>query len=140
MSPFFLFSLLIAYFLLLIGISYVTSRGANNETFFLANKKSPWFLVAFGMIGASLSGITFISIPGWVGNSAKQFGYMQMVLGYLVGYFVIAYVLMPLYYKMNVTSIYTYLKNRFGFYSHKIGALYFLQHGPHQHQQCYARY
>jgi|TARA_B110000977_G_scaffold32713_1_gene43479 Na+/proline symporter len=126
MSPFFLFSLLIAYFLLLIGISYVTSRGANNETFFLANKKSPWFLVAFGMIGASLSGITFISIPGWVGNSAKQFGYMQMVLGYLVGYFVIAYVLMPLYYKMNVTSIYTYLKNRFGFYSHKIGALYFL--------------
>ena len=126
MSPFFLFSLLIAYFLLLIGISYVTSRGANNETFFLANKKSPWFLVAFGMIGASLSGITFISIPGWVGNSAKQFGYMQMVLGYLLGYFVIAYVLMPLYYKMNVTSIYTYLKNRFGFYSHKIGALYFL--------------
>ena len=79
MSPFFLFSLLIAYFLVLIGISYVTSRGANNETFFLANKKSPWFLVAFGMIGASLSGITFISIPGWVGNSAKQFGYMQMV-------------------------------------------------------------
>lgn len=126
MSPFFIFSVLIAYFLVLIGISYVTSRGANNETFFLANKKSPWFLVAFGMIGASLSGITFISIPGWVGNSAKQFGYMQMVLGYLVGYFVIAYVLMPLYYKMNVTSIYTYLKNRFGFYSHKIGALYFL--------------
>jgi Na+/proline symporter len=126
MSPFFIFSVLIAYFLVLIGISYVTSRGANNETFFLANKKSPWFLVAFGMIGASLSGITFISIPGWVGNSAKQFGYMQMVLGYLVGYFVIAYVLMPLYYRMNVTSIYTYLKNRFGNNSHKIGALYFL--------------
>ena len=126
MSAFFIFSVLIAYFLLLIGISYATSRGANNQTFFLANKKSPWFLVAFGMVGASLSGITFISIPGWVGNSAKQFGYMQMVLGYLVGYFVIAYVLMPLYYKMNVTSIYTYLKNRFGKNSHKIGALYFL--------------
>ncbi|MEN9000716.1 MAG: sodium:solute symporter, partial [Flavobacteriales bacterium] len=126
MSAFFIFSILIAYFLVLIGISYATSRGANNETFFLANKKSPWFLVAFGMIGASLSGITFISIPGWVGDSAKQFGYMQMVFGYLVGYFVIAYVLMPLYYKMNVTSIYTYLKNRFGANSHKIGALYFL--------------
>jgi len=126
MSPFFIFSVLIGYFLVLIGISYVTSKGANNETFFLANKKSPWFLVAFGMIGASLSGITFISIPGWVGNSAKQFGYMQMVFGYLVGYFVIAYVLMPLYYKMGVTSIYTYLKSRFGNNSHKIGALYFL--------------
>lgn len=126
MTPFFIFSILVGYFIVLIGISYITSRGANNQTFFLANKKSPWFLVAFGMIGASLSGITFISIPGWVGNSAKQFGYMQMVLGYLVGYFVIAYVLMPLYYRMSVTSIYTYLKNRFGTNSHKIGALYFL--------------
>lgn len=126
MTAGFIFSILIAYFLVLIGISYATSRGANNQTFFLANKQSPWYLVAFGMIGASLSGITFISIPGWVGNEAKQFGYMQMVFGYLIGYFVIAYVLMPLYYKMNVTSIYTYLKNRFGANSHRIGALYFL--------------
>lgn len=126
MTAGFIFTILIAYFLVLIGISYATSRGANNQTFFLANKQSPWYLVAFGMIGASLSGITFISIPGWVGNEAKQFGYMQMVFGYLIGYFVIAYVLMPLYYRMNVTSIYTYLRNRFGTNSHRIGALYFL--------------
>ncbi len=83
-------------------------------------------MVAFGMIGASLSGITFISIPGWVGSSAKQFGYMQMVLGYLVGYVIIAYVLMPLYYRMNLTSIYTYLRKRFGVNTHKIGAVFFL--------------
>ncbi len=126
MSAAFIFSILIGYFLVLIGISYLTSRGADNDTFYLGNKQSPWYLVAFGMIGASLSGITFISIPGWVGDATKQFGYMQMVFGYLIGYLVIAYVLMPLYYKMNVTSIYTYLKNRFGNEAHKIGALYFL--------------
>ena len=126
MSVEFIFGILISYFLVLVGISYLTSRGANNDTFYLGNKQSPWYLVAFGMIGASLSGITFISIPGWVGDASKQFGYMQMVFGYLVGYLVIAYMLMPLYYKMNVTSIYTYLKNRFGNEAHKIGALYFL--------------
>ena len=126
MSASFIFSILIAYFLVLIGISYLTSRGANNDTFYLGNKQSPWYLVSFGMIGASLSGITFISIPGWVGDMTKQFGYMQMVFGYFVGYIVIAYVLMPLYYRMNLTSIYTYLKNRFGNETHKIGALYFL--------------
>jgi Na+/proline symporter len=126
MTPIFIFSILIGYFLVLIGISYFTSRGADNDSFYLGNKQSPWYLVAFGMIGASLSGITFISIPGWVGESAKQFGYMQMVFGYLVGYMVIAYVLLPLYYKMNVTSIYTYLAKRFGVEAHKIGAVYFL--------------
>jgi len=126
MSSTFIFIVLIAYFLVLIGISFLTSRGANNDTFYLGNKQSPWFLVAFGMIGASLSGITFISIPGWVGDAGKQFGYMQMVLGYLAGYFVISFVLMPLYYKMNVTSIYTYLQKRFGTEAHKIGAIYFL--------------
>ena len=126
MTPILILSILAIYFLVLIGISYVTSRGATNETFFLANKKSPWFLVAFGMIGASLSGITFISIPGGVGSSTSQFGYMQMVFGYLIGYLIIAYVLMPIYYRLNLTSIYGYLKQRFGDNSHKIGAFYFL--------------
>ncbi len=126
MTPALILSIIGLYFLVLVVISFATGKGANNESFYLANKKSPWYLVAFGMIGASLSGITFISIPGWVGNEAKQFGYMQMVLGYLVGYLIIAYVLMPIYYKLNVTSIYTYLKNRFGYYAHKIGAFYFL--------------
>lgn len=132
MGPGLILSVLLIYFLVLIGVSYITSKGANNETFFLANKKSPWFLVAFGMIGASLSGITFISIPGQVGITnadgilTTQFSYMQIVLGYLVGYVVIAYVLMPIYYKLNLTSIYGYLKQRFGKNSHKIGAFYFL--------------
>lgn len=114
------------YFLGLVAISLFTSRGANNETFFLANKSAPWYLVAFGMIGASLSGITFISIPGSVGSPEKQFGYMQMVLGYFVGYLIIAYVLMPIYYRLNLTSIYSYLRERFGKEAHKIGAFYFL--------------
>ncbi len=126
MTPIFIFGILVAYFLVLIGISFATSRGASNDTFYLGNKQSPWYLVAFGMIGASLSGITFISIPGWVGDATKQFGYMQMVFGYFVGYLVISFVLMPLYYKMHVTSIYTYLQKRFGTEAHKIGAIYFL--------------
>lgn len=132
MTPIFIFSILIGYFLVLIGISYYTSRGADNDSFYLGNKQSPWYLVAFGMIGASLSGITFISIPGWVGitNEAGeftvQFGYMQMVFGYLVGYFIIAYALLPIYYRMNLTSIYSYLGKRFGRNSHTIGAIYFL--------------
>ena len=126
MTPIFIFGILVAYFLVLIGISFATSRGASNDTFYLGNKQSPWYLVAFGMIGASLSGITFISIPGWVGDATKQFGYMQMVFGYFVGYLVISFVLMPLYYKIHVTSIYTYLLKRFGTEAHKIGAIYFL--------------
>ena len=113
-----------AYFLLLIGISFFTASKADSSTFFTGNRQSPWFLVAFGMIGASLSGVTFISVPGWVGTS--QFSYMQVVLGYLVGYFVIATVLMPLYYRLNLISIYGYLEQRFGFWSYKTGAFYFL--------------
>ena len=112
------------YFSLLMLISYFTSRKADNNAFFIGSKQSPWYLVAFGMIGASLSGVTFISIPGWVGSS--QFAYMQTVLGYLVGYFVIATVLMPMYYRLNLTSIYSYLEQRFGFWSYKTGAFYFL--------------
>ena len=124
MTPILLLIVLFSYFLLLIFISLITSRKADNESFFIGNRRSPWYVVAFGMIGASLSGVTFISIPGWVGSS--QLSYMQMVLGYLVGYFVIANVLMPMYYRLNLTSIYTYLEGRFGKISYKTGASFFL--------------
>ena len=117
-------SVLVGYFALLIFISKMTSDDDGNESFFVGKKQSPWYVVAFGMIGASLSGVTFISVPGWVASS--QFSYFQMVLGYLVGYTLIATVLMPLYYKLNLTSIYTYLEGRFGFWSYKSGAFYFL--------------
>src|SRR5699024_9932525 len=116
--------LILAYFLLLILISYFTNRDGSNEDFFKAGRQSPWYLVAFGMIGASLSGVTFISVPGWV--EASKFSYFQVVLGYTVGYFVIGAVLLPLYYKMNLTSIYTYLNERFGNSSYKTGASFFL--------------
>lgn len=124
MSASLVLTIISGYFILLILISYFTSRNADNQTFFTANKQSPWYLVAFGMIGASLSGVTFISVPGWVADS--QFSYMQMVFGYLVGYMIIAGVLLPLYYRLNLTSIYTYLETRFGFWSYKTGALFFL--------------
>ncbi len=124
MSPFLVFSILIAYFGILLIIGYFTSKNATTETFFTANRQSPWYLVAFGMIGASLSGVTFISVPGWVASS--QFSYMQMVLGYLVGYAFISAILLPLYYQLNLTSIYEYLTQRFGFWTHKTGASFFL--------------
>ena len=124
MSPVLILTVFLAYFLVLIGISYLTSRGANNETFFVGNRNSKWYLVAFGMVGASLSGVTFVSVPGWVGSI--QFGYLQMVFGYLLGYAVIASFLLPLYYKLNLISIYTYLEDRFGFWSYKAGAFFFL--------------
>jgi len=116
--------LIASYFGVLILISYFTGKKSNNATFFNANKQSPWYLVAFGMIGASLSGVTFISVPGWI--EASQFSYMQVVLGYILGYLVIGTVLLPLYYKLNLTSIYTYLEERFGNYSYKTGASFFL--------------
>jgi len=127
-SPTTTLAVIIGYFLFLIVISLITSRGANNQTFFTANKKSPWYLVAFGMIGTSLSGVTFISIPGVVGAGGynMNLSYMQMVMGYLLGYWVIATVLMPLYYKLNLTTIYGYLRQRFGVVSYKTGALFFL--------------
>jgi len=124
MTPVMIISVLVGYFALLIFISKMTSDDDGNESFFVGKKQSPWYVVAFGMIGASLSGVTFISVPGWVASS--QFSYFQMVLGYLVGYTVIATVLMPLYYKLNLTSIYSYLEGRFGFWSYKSGAFYFL--------------
>ena len=116
---------IISYFIILILVSHFTSKSQDNKTFFIANKKSPWYIVAFGMIGTSLSGVTFISVPGEVGST--NFSYFQVVLGYLVGYFVIAKVLLPLYYKHNLISIYTYLDDRFGFYSYKAGAFFFLR-------------
>lgn len=124
MSTTYILLLIALYFGVLLLISYLTSKEDSNEEFFRANKNAPWYLVAFGMVGASLSGITFISVPGWV--ATKNFSYLQMVLGFVVGYFVIANVLLPLYYKMNLTSIYTYLEERFGKTAHKTGAFLFL--------------
>ena len=116
--------LIAAYFSVLILISYFTGKEDSNDAFFKANKSAPWYLVAFGMIGASLSGVTFISVPGAV--ETKQFGYLQVVFGYFFGYLAIAYVLLPIYYKLNLTSIYTYLRDRFGNTSYKTGSVAFL--------------
>ncbi len=124
MSPFTILLIILAYLALVYLIAYITGKNANNATFFLGNRKSPWYLVAFGMIGASISGVSFISVPGWVGTS--QFSYMQMVLGYLAGYAVIAFILMPMYYRLQLTSIYTYLEHRFGSYAYTTGASFFL--------------
>lgn len=124
MSPALAIGIIAVYFMVLIVISFITGKDDSNEAFFIGKKESPWYVVAFGMIGASLSGVTFISVPGWVATS--QFSYMQMVLGYLAGYTVIATVLLPLYYRLNLTSIYGYLEQRYGFWSYKSGAFYFL--------------
>ena len=124
MNPIVTATVIGSYFLLLIIISLITGKKADNDTFFRGNKKSPWYIVSIGMIGASLSGVTFISVPGWVGSTG--FTYMQMVFGYFLGYVVVANILLPLYYKLNLTSIYTYLDSRFGFWSYKSGALLFL--------------
>ncbi len=124
MNPGIVFTVIFGYFILLMVISWFTSRHATNDTFFTGNRESPWYLVAFGMIGASLSGVTFISVPGEVGNS--QWAYFQVVLGYLPGYWVIAFVLMPLYYRLNLISIYSFLKQRFGLNAYKTGSAFFL--------------
>src|SRR5688500_18802160 len=124
MTPGLVLTIIIIYFGILILISILTSRGADTDTFFTANRQSPWYLVAFGMIGSSLSGLTFISVPGNVGKIG--FGYFQVVLGYLLGYWVIIGILMPLYYRLNLVSIYTYLERRFSFWSYKTGAFFFL--------------
>src|SRR5690554_4724391 len=124
MEPLHILLLIVGYFLILILISFLTNKGGSNSDFFKAGKQSPWYLVAFGMIGASLSGVTFISVPGWV--EASKFSYFQVVLGYIVGYAVIGMVLLPLYYRLNLTSIYTYLDGRFGNASYKTGASFFL--------------
>lgn len=124
MSPALLFTFVSGYFILLLGVAWYTSRNSNNETFFIGNRSSNWMLVAFGMIGTSLSGVTFVSVPGTVGLGG--FGYFQVVIGYFLGYFVVAFVLLPMYYRAKLTSIYSYLLQRFGFYSYKTGALFFI--------------
>ena len=124
MSKEIIISILVIYVLILIGISFFTSRNADTNTFFTGDKQSPWYLVAFGMIGASLSGVTFISVPGKVINDS--FFYFQVVLGYVLGYVVVAQILMPIYYRLNVTSIYQYLEQRFGKVSYKTGASFFI--------------
>ena len=113
-----------SYFLVLVLISFLTSKKNDNSSFFMANKQSPWYIVAFGMIGASLSGVTFISVPGWVESS--HFSYLQMALGYLLGYIIVANILLPLYYRLNLISIYTYLDQRFGKITYKTGASFFI--------------
>ena len=124
MTPSLLFITFIAYTFLLFFVTWLTARKADNRTFFIGNKASPWFVVAYGMIGASLSGVTFMSVPGWVKDTG--FSYMIMVLGFLVGYIVIATILLPLYYRLNLTSIYSYLEQRYGFWSYKSGSFFFL--------------
>ena len=116
--------IVLAYFVVLFGISHLTSRKANNDMFYRANRKAPWYMVAFGMIGASISGVTFVSVPGMVLTS--QMTYLQMCLGFIVGYLVIAFVLLPLYYRLQLTSIYTYLGQRLGNRSYQTGAWFFL--------------
>ncbi len=124
MSSTLILTCVIIYSVLLFGLTWYTSRGADNESFFIGSRSSKWYLVAYGMIGASLSGVTFISVPGAVGTA--QFGYLQVVLGYLAGYSVVALVLLPVYYRLNLTSIYSYLQQRFGNYSYKTGAFFFI--------------
>ena len=123
LSPLTITFIIVIYFSILILISKITSKNSSDEAFFVGERQSPWYIVAYGMIGATLSGITFLSVPGWVAET--EFFYMQMVLGYVPGYLFVAYVLLPIYYKMNLYSIYGYLKERFGYYSHKCGAGYF---------------
>jgi Na+/proline symporter len=125
LAPEIILGLIFGYFVMLIGIAYITSRGASdNHSFFMAKRQSPWYLIAIGMIGTSISGVTFISVPGWV--EARSMSYMQTVFGFLVGYLVIAFVLMPMYYRMNLISIYTYLEKRLGPASYKTGSAFFL--------------
>ncbi|NDV66482.1 sodium:solute symporter [Bacteroides sp. 224] len=117
--------ILIIYFGALILISHIVSnKGNDNQAFFLGNKKSPWYVVAFGMIGSSISGVSFVSVPGMV--RGQDMTYMQMVLGFFVGYTIIAFVLLPLYYRLNLTTIYGYLEQRFGIRSYRTGASFFI--------------
>ena len=112
MTPISILIVFLSYTFVVFFVSWLTSRKADNDSFFIGNRRSPWPVVAYGMIGASLSGVTFISVPGWVGST--HFTYFVMVLGYIAGYAVISTILLPVYYRLNLTSIYTYLGNRFG--------------------------
>lgn len=123
MSPISVIITIAAYFVILFTISYIAGRKADNEGFFVGNRKSAWYVVAFAMIGSSISGVTYVSVPGMV--AASSFGYLQMVLGFVAGQFIIAFVLTPLFYRMNLVSIYEYLENRFGMSSYRTGAWFF---------------
>lgn len=124
MSPLLLFSFVIGYFLILLGVAWYTGKNSDNHSFFIGNKNSNWMLVAFGMVGTSLSGVTFVSVPGAVAK--ESFAYLQITIGYLFGYLMIAYILLPLYYKLNLTSIYHFLSTRMGFNSYKTGSSFFI--------------
>ena len=123
MSPISVIITIAAYFVILFTISYIAGRKADNEGFFVGNRKSAWYVVAFAMIGSSISGVTYVSVPGMV--AASSFGYLQMVLGFVAGQLIIAFVLTPLFYRMNLVSIYEYLENRFGMSSYRTGAWFF---------------
>lgn len=124
MSPLLLFSFVIGYFLILLAVAWYTGKNSDNHSFFIGNKNSNWMLVAFGMVGTSLSGVTFVSVPGAVAK--ESFAYIQITLGYLIGYTMIAYILLPLYYRLNLTSIYHYLSSRMGFNAYKTGSSFFI--------------
>lgn len=124
MSPLLLFCILIGYFALLLGVAWATSRGANNDSFFIGNKRSNWMLVAFGMVGTTLSGVTFVSVPGAVGSDG--FGYAQILIGYVIGYLAVTWLLLPLYYRLQLTSIYHYLDVRLGRRAYQSGAGFFI--------------
>jgi SSS family solute:Na+ symporter len=124
MTPALILFIFFVYTAVLFAVTWVTARKANNQSFYIGNKVSPWYVVAYGMIGASLSGVTFMSVPGWVEET--QFSYMMVAFGYFFGYVVIALVLLPLYYRLKLTSIYSYLEQRFGFWSYKTGAGFFI--------------
>lgn len=123
MSPLSVIITIAAYFAILFTISYIAGRKADNEGFFVGNRKSSWYVVAFAMIGSAISGVTYVSVPGMVAVSG--FGYLQMVLGFIAGQLIIAFVLVPLFYRMNLVSIYEYLENRFGMSSYRTGAWFF---------------
>lgn len=124
MSPSLLFTFVIIYFVVLLTVAWYTSRHSNNESFFIGNRNSNWMMVAFGMVGTSMTGVTFLSVPGTVGNN--HFEYFQVVIGYFLGYFIVAYILLPLYYRLHLTSIYHYLHQRFGMVAYKTGSLFFI--------------
>jgi len=124
MNPYLVVGIVLGYFSILVVVSLLTSRKADSQTFFTGNRKSPWYLVAFGMVGTALSGVTFVSVPGEVGNSA--FSYLQFIFGNIAGFWIVAAILLPLYYRLNLVSIYAYLDQRFGTYSHKTGSFFFL--------------
>lgn len=125
MSPLSVIITVLAYFAVMFTVSWISSRNADNAGFFNGGRKAPWWIVAIAMLGAPMSGVTYVSVPGMVGVGGTAMGYMQMVLGFFVGYIIIAFVLTPIFFKMNMVSIYQYLDDRFGVSSHKTGAWFF---------------